>query len=120
MPRTALTRIAVKGPHPGTVSANDLDFSFTACDVGNKNKFSLTGRQLILVQNVNVGAKTVTFTSVNDPYSRTGTITTYSLGATEFAAFFAGDLTGWQQTDGEFYLEGEHADIKFAIITIPG
>ena len=118
MARTSLTVINPKGPHPGTISANDLDFSFTSADLSNKNSFTMTGRELILARNVNSGAQTITLTSVADPQNRLGTITTYSVGASEFAMFWAGDILGWRQSDGEFYLEGSHADIKFAVVKI--
>ena len=120
MPRTALTIIAPKGPHPGTVSANDLDFSFEAADVANKNKFSLTGKEIIIIKNADgAGAHNFTLTSVNGPLKRLGTITNYSLGQDEYAVFMAGDITGWIQTDGKFYLEADNNNIQFAIIKIP-
>ena len=118
MPRTALTPIVPKGPHPGTVSATDLDFLFTAADVANKNDFALTGDEVILVHNTGGSAHTITLITVNDPQNRLGTIAGYSVGAGLFAVFSARDITGWKQTDGKFYLEANHAEIEFAILKI--
>lgn len=120
MPRTALTPVTPKGPYPGTVAADDLDFSFAAADVVNMNDFLFTGRELILVRNTDgAAAHTITLTSANDPFNRLGTIASYSVGANEFAAFWAGKLLGWDQAGGKFHLQADHVNIQFAILTIP-
>ena len=120
MPRTDITVQTPKGPYPALpVAANALDITETVADVGNLNQFTFTGKELIIVRNVNAGAQTVTLTSAADDKGRTGDITAFSLGAGEMAAFLATQLTGWAQSDGKFYLAGSHADIKFAILRLP-
>lgn len=120
MARTALTVITPKGPHPGTVAAEDLDISFTAGDAVNGNSFPHTGKELLLVRNVHgTTAQTFTIDSVDDPYKRQSDIEAYSLGFGEYAAFWMGAVTGWRQTDGNVYLDVSTADIQFAVVRIP-
>lgn len=119
MPRTALTPQSPPGAYPGTIAANAADLSFAAADVANKNQVALTGKEMLIVRNDNAGAQTVTINSVADSYARTGDITAYSIGAGEYAFFGPFPVAGWRQTDGNLYLEGSHADIKFAVIKLP-
>ena len=119
MPRTAITVVTPKGPYPGTVAANDLDLTQTAADVANKNSAVFSGnRMLLIAENDNVAAKTVTLTSVADARNRTGDVTSYSIGASEIAAFVL-EREGWCQSDGAFYCEAEHADVKFTVLALP-
>ena len=118
MPRTTLTKTTPLGAF-GTYSANAADLTLTAADTVNLNQFRATGNNLVIAQNTNAGAQTVTITSA--PINgRTGDITTYSIGAGEIAVFgpFLGNQNGWTQSDGYIYLQASHADIKFAIISI--
>jgi hypothetical protein len=119
MARTSLTKTTLLGPWPSLQpAANALDVTFTAADVANKNQFSASGDDLILVWNTD-GANPYTFTvtSVVDDKNRTGDITTYSLAAGEVGAFRVRN-DGWRQTDGKIYLEGSNAAIKFAVIAL--
>ena len=120
MARTALTVQTPKGPFPGTVVATDLDYTYTAADVPNKNEFPLTGREMILVRNVDgVAPHNIGLTSAADPQKRTADITSYAVALDGFSIFWAGDIIGWRQTDGNFYLEADDAQIEFAIVKIP-
>ncbi len=120
MPRTALTVQTPKGPFPGTVAATDLDYTYTAADVANKNQFPHTGREFIMVRNTDGAAPhNITLTSFNDPQKRPQDITTYAVALSGFSMFWAGDIIGWRQTDGNFYLEADDLQIEFAIVTIP-
>jgi len=120
MPRTDIAVQIPLGPFPTLpVAANALDITVQAADVANMNQFTFTGKELIVVKNDDAGAQTFTFTSVADEQKRTGDITAFSLGATEYAAFMATSLKGWQQSDGKFYLQASSANIKFAILRLP-
>ena len=119
MPRTALTVQTLKGPHPGVPVANALDFVWTAADDVNLNDFPHTGREVILVRNDNVGAQTITLTSKLSSLNRLGTVTDYSVGIGEYAGIWAGDIAGWKQADGKFYLEASTNDVFFAILRLP-
>jgi len=119
MPRTALTVKSTLGSYPGVIAAEGADVTWEAADVSNKNQFKLTGKELVLVRNDNVAAKTVTITSVNDTFKRTQDIAAYSVGIGEYAMFGPFEITGWQQTDGNLYLEGSDVLIKFLIVKLP-
>jgi hypothetical protein len=120
--RADQTPVTPKGPYPPLpVTALSLDVAFTACDPANHDQFAFTGRELILARNAHADtAKWVTLESVAEGVTkRTGDITQYSLGAGKFLAFWAGNLTGWNQSGNKFFLKCESTDIKYAIIRIP-
>jgi len=119
MARTALTVQTPKGPYPGTVAAEALDFTWAAGDDVNDNDFVFTGRELILCRNDDAAAQTIGFVSVADAQKRLGDITAYSVGIGEYAAFWAGNVLGWSQTGGKFHIDVSDPDLKFAIIRIP-
>ena len=119
MARTALTPQTLLGPHPGVPAANALDFTWAAADEVNLNDFPHTGREVILIRNDNVAAQTITLTSKLSGLNRLGTITAYSVGIGEYAALWAGDINGWKQADGNFYLEAAVNDVFFAILRLP-
>lgn len=118
MARQTLTKQTPKGPYPALpVSANSLDMTFTAADATNKEQFVPGNDTLVVVKNEGVVARTVTFTSKADEKNRTGDVTAYSLGAGELA-MFRFKKAGWMQSDGNIYMEAEHADIKYAVIQL--
>lgn len=120
MPRTALTPQTAIAKHPGTLAANAADFTFAAGDASNGNYFVSSGNQLIVARNTGAGARTITLTSAADSLNRLGTITAYSIGAGEFAVFTQGlTIDGWRQSDGQFYINVEHAEVTLAVITLP-
>lgn len=119
MGRATQPVVTPKGPYPTLQPAADsLDFVFTACDAVNFDEFAFTGRELLLV--TSTGAFTFTLESVTDSYSRVGDITTYALANGEFAAFWFGGRTGWEQSGGKVFLKGSNVGIKFAVLRIPG
>jgi hypothetical protein len=101
------------------VVADSLDLNLQAADVANKNQFTPSGDDLVIVQNSHAStAYTFTLTSAPDPFNRTGDITTYSLAAGEVAVFRIKTL-GWAQVaDGKVYLEGSNAAVKFAVVPL--
>jgi len=118
MPRVT---IAVQAPlsYPTLQpAANALDITLTAADATNKQQTPLSGPIAIVAYNTGVGARTVTFTSVKDARNRTGDITAYSIGAGEMAILKFPSTEGWIQTDGMLYYEAEHAEVKFAAISL--
>lgn len=120
MARTALTPQSLPGSTPSLpLAADSADITWTAADNVNGNDVPHTGREIVLVRNDNVGAQTVTITSVADPYNRTGDITTYSVGIGEYAAFGPFDVAGWKQADGKLYLDASAADVFFAVLRLP-
>lgn len=120
MARTEITVQEVDAPF-AAVSANSLDFTFGAMDAANGNYFACTGRELILFQNTDAGAQTVTIDSVDDERGRQEDITTYSLAAAEFAAAGVGltNSKGWKQSNGQIYLDTSSANVKVAVLRLP-
>ena len=123
----AATALPITNP-PGRVFATPLAalsaaLVFTPADVANGNSFISTGRELILVKNIDAAPQTVTINSVVDPSARTGDITAYSLpiGSTtpQFAAFGPLPLAGWAQADGTVHLQGSAATVWFCIVRLP-
>lgn len=114
---TSITAQTPLGPYPGAVSAGQLALTFTAADNVNGNSFALTGHEILIVDNTDVGAQTVTITSVADSRGRTQDVTAYSMAAGTFAAFsFRGGTEGWKQSDGTVHITASAAAVKFAII----
>ena len=60
----------------------------------------------------------MTITSSVDSDGRTGDITTYSMGAGEYAVFGPFDLDGWVQTDWKLYFEASNAEVFFGVIDL--
>lgn len=119
MARTVITPQSVPGSYPGTIAANGANFTWAAADVTNKNQFISTGRELLLVKNDDAGVQTITINSVQDPYKRTGDISSYSLGTLIFAVFGPFPVLGWMQSDSNIYLEASSANVKFAVLKLP-
>jgi len=117
---TVITIQTIKTPWE-TISANDADYTYAAGTVTDGDTFVCTGREVLLVNNTNVGAKYITITSVDDETNRSGSITTYSIGASEFAVFGVGLTTakGWRSTAGKVRITVEHADVKVAVLRLP-
>jgi hypothetical protein len=74
------------------------------------------GKTLLLVQNTDSGAHTVTISSVADAYNREGDITAYSLSAGEIALFGPFKAAGWSN-GGNLDIDASDATVKFAVIT---
>ena len=120
MARTAITPVVAPGAYLGeTQAANSLDVVFTAADVANGNKVVATGKDLLLVLNSHATlAKTFTVTSFPDAQGRTAHIGPYTLQAGEYACVGPIPVAGWMQTDGNIYIDGESADIKFLVVRL--
>jgi hypothetical protein len=105
------------GPYPGTVGAGALAITMTAADTTNNNAFALSGKEVLIVENSGASPYTLTIHSTPDASGRTGDITTYSIAANSVAAFnFRGGVQGWQQSDGNCYIDGSNAALLFAVL----
>lgn len=120
MPRTNIAAQTLPGAYPVIpITANTRDVTEVPGDVGNGNETTLVdSKTVILAHNVNVGAKTITFTSVVDTLNRVGHITAYSIGAGELAVFGPFKTVGWAAT-GKLQIDVEHADVLLAVLTLP-
>jgi hypothetical protein len=120
MPATPITVQQVVGPYPVLpLTALALAVTFVAADIANTNSFPVTGKEVILVQNTDAGAQTITISSVADGLNRKGDITTYSIPASGFAAFAPSQITGWKQSDGTMVITASNVNVKFAILRLP-
>lgn len=117
MARTALTVTTLEGAF-GDYGANEADITMAAADVANGNSIDgLKEGDIVIAYNSDVGAQTVTFTSVADPSTgRTGDITAYSIGASEYAAFGPFKSRGWRQSDGDLYIDASDAGVLLGVL----
>ena len=118
-PPTALAIQTIKAPF-ATISANGADFTFAAGTITDGDTFVCTGKEILLVKN-GTGTNTITITSVADEKARTGDITTYSLGAGEFAAFGVGltNSAGWKSTGGTIRITVSSTEVTVAVLKLP-
>lgn len=117
--RAALTVQTPLVKYPASIAANAADITFAAANVTSNNDYTMTGREIVIVRNDDAAAQVITFASIVDELNRTGDITSYSIGASEYAAFGPFPVRGWRQTDGKMYINPGDADLKIAIIQIP-
>lgn len=114
MPRTALTAIAM----PTEYATAPSTITWTALDVANGNNVVFTGRQILLIRNVDAGgAHSVTVASVA-LNGRTGDAVK-SVPASGFVVFQLFPTAGWQQTDGKLNITGDSASLEAAVLTLP-
>lgn len=107
MARTAITAAAIRTlvPQHTTVIAGAADLDVEAGDDVNGNETECAGGDLVVVENTDAGAQTVTFTAAPDEFGRAGAITDYSLAAGAVAIFGPFPTAGWRQTDGKLYID---------------
>jgi hypothetical protein len=114
--QTALTPSQLK-LNNYAVQAGDLTVTPAACDAVNGNSFSVTGQEILLVQNSGASAYTFTVNSVADNFGRTDTsLTNYSVAASGIAMIELKYFIGWQQTGQVITTSCSNAALKFAIV----
>lgn len=115
MARAALTATAVPNPYAATGTL----IAWGAADTSNKNQIVLTGRELVIAWNSGATSRTVTVTSVADRYGRTKDIAAQAIAPGEHIVYACGlSPEGWQQADGNLYLEATHAEVKFGVLKL--
>lgn len=117
---TAITVQTMKGPFEA-ISAGGADFTLAAGTPSDGDTFVCAGRDILICQNTDSGAQTVTVTSVVDEKNRTGDIATYSIGAGEFAIFSIGltNSQGWKSSAGKVRITVSDAKVKVAVLRLP-
>ena len=102
------------------IAANSADITFTnaGASFADGAGFPLTGREVLVVKNGNVGAQTLTVSSTKDDKGRTGDITAYSLAAGDIA-IFRFPIEGWRQADGQLYFAASATDVAFGVVRLP-
>ena len=103
------------------ITAGLADFTFAAGTVTDGDTFACTGRELLIVNNTNIGTQTVTIVSVDDETNRSEDITIYSLASGDFAVFGQGltNSKGWKSTAGTIRITVSHAEVKVAVLQLP-
>ena len=116
MPRQAHTPDAAPGSYPTA----GIVLTQTAADAVNLEEVKMTGRELVIAWNPDVGAHTVTIDSTSNQQGRTLDVTADSIGAgaTHVYGPFTSKL-GWVQGDGTLNFEADSALIEFTIIRMP-
>ncbi|MCP4897611.1 MAG: hypothetical protein GY906_11620 [bacterium] len=102
-----------------TVVADAADLTFTAGDAVNGNSVKCTGKEIVIAKNTDSGAQTVTIDAAPDARGRDGTITAYSIGVGEEAAFGPFQTAVWKQTDGMLHIDVSDATVEIAILRLP-
>lgn len=118
MSQTALTTVVLKQDNYA-VQAGDLTITPVAMDAANGNSFIATGREVLIFQNTDTAAHTITITDTADKLGRHDTsLTSYSIPASGFAAIQMKDITSWIQpgTGGAVYLATSSALVKVAVL----
>ncbi len=100
-------------------AANVVPAAMSGSSGDDGNQFVASGNDLVIAQETAGAPQTITFSSVNDPFGRTGDITSYSIGANETAAFGPFAVVGWRQTDNKIYFEANSANVKVVIAALP-
>jgi len=120
MARTNIAAQSLPGAFPVLQpAANSRDVTVVPADVANGNETPLVNdKTVLLCHNSGATPRTITFTSVADTFNRTGDITAYSVGAGEIAVFGPFKTTGWAHT-GVLWVDGAHAELTLAILTLP-
>ena len=119
MPRAPVTPLTLLGSYPVLpLTAGSATFAPTAADAVNLNlaAFGSASKLLVIAYNSDVGAQTVTITSVADQFQRVGDITAYSIAAGQFGIFGPFLQQGWKQSDGNLYFAASSANVKFFVI----
>lgn len=98
------------------LAAGEADVPFAASDQANGLQTPCTGRELVAVQNTDVGAQTVTIDGAADSVGRDGAITAYSLAADDVAVFKAYPQSVFRQTDGMIHIDTSDDLVHVAII----
>lgn len=116
MSQTALTTVVLKQDNYAT-QPGDLAITPVAMDAANGNSFIATGREVLIFQNTDSAAHTVTVTSVADRLGRLDTqLTAYSIPANSFAAIQMKEINAWIQANGTILLSTSSALIKIAVL----
>ena len=113
MARTTIAPATMPG---GSYGVGFNEFEWTAADVGNGNQFLSTGKEILLVRNVNADSPPVS--RIVTLHKTSGSVEK-TVAAGEYWASGVIPTTGWKQTDTYVYVNGAHANLEFAVIKEP-
>lgn len=118
MARQTINKQIPLGPYPVLpLSVGALTLTETAADVANKDQFTPSGDDLVIIHNSGASPYTVTFTSVVDELKRTGDVSAHSIAAGAIAGFRF-KKPGWMEPDGKVYIEASNAAVKWIVLQL--
>lgn len=120
MAATVIAPQDILGAYVSESATQMTTLTWTAIDIVNTNKITMSGRKMILIfRNDDVAAKTVTISSSDNPYGRTADVTAFEIAASAYAIREFEPL-GWEQTLGgrDMIITANDADIKVAAINL--
>jgi len=108
------------GPYiSGAPAGGSLDLVKAASDASLGNSFKLTGHEVLLAENTDSGAQTITITSSPDAKGRSQDITAYSIAAGKTMAYsFLSGQEGWIEGDGTCHVMTSSALVKLTVLYV--
>lgn len=102
------------------LAAASADLLFTAVDDPISRSTPLvTSKTVVLAQNTDTGAHTITFTGVMDAMNRSGDITNYSVAAGHIACFGPFQAAGFAQPGALLYIDIDDPRLRLAVLQLP-
>ena len=120
MAATVIAPQDILGAYVSESATQLTTLTFTAIDIVNTNKITMSGRKMILLfRNDDVAEKTVTISSSDNPYGRTADVTAFAMAAGAYA-IREFEPPGWEQTVGgrDMIITANDADIFVAAINL--
>jgi hypothetical protein len=114
MARTELTALDM----PGALDIDGEDLTWEAADNTDKNYVDLTGREILLIRNDNVGVQTVTVHSAPDAMLREGDLVFTDIAAGAYAYGGPFGIAGWS-IGGQLHIDASVADVMFCVLRMP-
>lgn len=114
-----LVPVVLPLPFESNPANTPIDPGFVASDSGGGDLIPLTGREIVLVNNTDVGAQTITVTSQPAASTqRLGDITAASVPAGAIRAFQLFPTNGWVNSNGQLEVQTSNNLLQIAILRL--
>ena len=115
MARTTLTPTSIAGG--SSVGLGFVEFLWTAADAVNFNQFaSVAGKEILLARNTNADSPAV---SRKVTVHKTNGKIEYTLAGGAYVTVGQIPTSGFKQADTYVYVDGDHAELEFAVLVLP-
>ena len=120
MARTVITSASIRsiGRQKLGVQAGDFAIPTEASDAALGNAVQCTGKEILVMNNTDVGAQTVTIDAKPDSYGRDGAITDYSIPAGEIHLSEILTEEAFEQSDGMIHINTSDDLVELGILRI--
>jgi len=120
MARTTINSQNPLGAYPVLpIPSGAADLMFTATDDPIDRQTPLvSGKTMVMAFNAGLSAHTITFTSTQDVFHRTGDISAYSVAPGTLAMFGPFSSGGWANS-GQLYIDVSNAELRLAVLKLP-